>query len=87
MRSWWIIAGIFVSTSAFCQTVADPEFKFHEAANLYINKDYDKALASVKEGLRMDPSSERLEQLRKLLEKEKKEQQQKDQQNNEQKEK
>lgn len=87
MRGWLIIVSVFFCTALHAQTVADPEFKFHEAANLYINKDYDKALASVKEGLRLDPKSQRLEELRKLLEKEKKDQQKKDQQNKEQKEK
>ena len=80
---------LFVSAATFSygQTVADPEFKFHEAANLYINKDYDKALASVKEGLKMAPNSQRLEELRKLLEQEKKDQQKKDQEKKQQDEK
>jgi hypothetical protein len=83
MRSRLSIIGILFSVTVYSQTVADPEFKFHEAANLYINKDYDKALASVKEGLRMDPGSQRLEELRKILEQEKKDQQKKDQENKE----
>jgi hypothetical protein len=83
MRSWLSIICIFFSVTVYSQTVADPEFKFHEAANLYINKDFDKALASVKDGLRMDPGSQRLEELRKILEQEKKDQQKKDQENKE----
>ncbi|HEX7015972.1 MAG TPA: hypothetical protein VF191_10705 [Cyclobacteriaceae bacterium] len=64
------------------QTLARAEDKFHTASAEYIEKKYDEALATVKEGLRIQPNSEKLEALRKLLEQEKKNQQQ--QQNKEQ---
>lgn len=76
-----------LSGYAFSQTLQQAEDKFHEASNLYINKNYDKALASVKEGLKIQPKSEKLEALRKLLEQEKKQEQQKQQQQKEDQEK
>lgn len=64
------------------QTLSRAEDKFHAASAQYINKNFDQALATVKEGLKIKPDSEKLEALRKLLEQEKKNQQQ--QQNKEQ---
>jgi len=58
------------------QVLDRAEEKFHTASAQYIEKQYDQALATVKEGLRMKPNSEKLEALRKLLEQEKKNEQQ-----------
>jgi len=58
------------------QILSRAEDKFHAASAQYINKDLDQALATVKEGLKIKPDSEKLEALRKLLEQEKKNQQQ-----------
>jgi hypothetical protein len=62
--------------------------KFHEASNYYVNNDLNNALNTVKEGLRQKPGDQKLEDLRKLLEKEKekqkKEQEKKDQEKKEQ---
>ncbi len=70
------------TTPARGQAIARAEDKFHAASAQYIEKQYDQALATVKEGLKIKPDSEKLEALRKLLEQEKKNQQQ--QQNQEQ---
>jgi Ca-activated chloride channel family protein len=73
------------------QALSRAEDKFHAASDLYINKNFDQALATVKEGLKIKPDSEKLEALRKLLEQEKKNQekqkQEQQQQNKEQQEK
>ncbi|HEY8512401.1 MAG TPA: hypothetical protein VIL31_10610 [Cyclobacteriaceae bacterium] len=58
------------------QVLDRAEEKFHTASAQYIEKQYDQALATVKEGLRIKPNSEKLEALRKLLEQEKKNEQQ-----------
>lgn len=58
------------------QILSRAEDKFHAASAQYINKDLDQALATVKEGLKIKPDSEKLEALRKLLEQEKQNQQQ-----------
>jgi Ca-activated chloride channel family protein len=60
--------------------------KFHEASNYYVNNDLSNALNTVKEGLRQKPGDQKLEDLRKLLEKEK-EKQKKDQEKKEQEKK
>jgi Ca-activated chloride channel family protein len=72
----------FTTYVANGQVLDRAEEKFHTASAQYIEKQYDQALATVKEGLRIKPNSEKLEALRKLLEQEKKNQQQ--QQNQEQ---
>ncbi|HLT79851.1 MAG TPA: hypothetical protein VKZ86_02415 [Cyclobacteriaceae bacterium] len=72
----------FAAHAVSGQTIARAEEKFHTASAQYIEKKYDEALTTVKEGLKIKPNSEKLEALRKLLEQEKKQQQQ--QQNQEQ---
>lgn len=81
---------ILIAGNVSAQILLQSEEKFHQASNLYINKNFDQALATVKEGLRAQPNSEKLEALRKLLEQEQKkqqEQQKKDQQKKEQEKK
>lgn len=75
-------AATFAAHAARGQAIARAEDKFHTASAQYIEKKYDEALSTVKEGLKIKPNSEKLEALRKLLEQEKKNQQQ--QQNKEQ---
>lgn len=51
---------------------------FHQGSGQFIHKNTDEALASVNKGLRAEPSNQKLQQLKKLLEQEKKDQQQKE---------
>ncbi len=51
---------------------------FHQGSSHFIHKNTDQALASVNQGLRAEPSNQKLQQLKKLLEQEKKDQQQKE---------
>lgn len=85
----WIALGLVlaISTAARSQTLLQAEEKFHQASRQYINNDLEGALASVKQGLKYQPKSEKLEALRKILEQEQKqqeEQQKKDQQKKDQ---
>src|SRR5688572_10212330 len=69
---------ILLFATFFC--VSGQEKEFHVASNLYINNQVKEALATVKQGLKANPQDQKLEELRKLLEKEQeKEQQNKDQ--------
>lgn len=76
------LALLFAAAHLQAQTLSRAEDKFHAASAQYINKNLDQALATVKEGLKIKPDSEKLEALRKLLEQEK--QQQQEQQNKDQ---
>jgi hypothetical protein len=70
---------VFVGTlTVHAQMLEDR--KFHEASNYYVNNDLNNALSTVKEGLRQKPGDQKLEDLRKLLEKEKKKEEEKKEQ-------
>lgn len=70
---------LIVTTIAFCQTSAIAEDKFHTASGFFVDKDYQTALATVKEGLTVEPNNQKLLTLKKILEQEQKKQQQEQQ--------
>ena len=75
-RLFIILPLLLMAGHLHAQILSRAEDKFHAASAQYINKDLDQALATVKEGLKIKPDSEKLEALRKLLEQEKQNQQQ-----------
>jgi outer membrane biosynthesis protein TonB len=85
MKSFfWISIFLTVSRLSFAQ---GGEEYFHQGSGSFIRKDIDQALASVNKGLKLEPSSKKLQELKKLLEQQKKDQQQKDQQDKDQQQK
>lgn len=72
----FLLSLLLVAGLAQGQALSRAEDKFHAASAQYIDKNFDQALATVREGLKIRPDSEKLEALRKLLEQEKKNQQQ-----------
>lgn len=90
IRVLFVLILLMAGGKMYSQVLLPSEEKFHQASDLYINKNFEQALATVKEGLRTQPNSEKLAALKKLLEQEQKkqqEQQKKDQQNKDQQKK
>jgi hypothetical protein len=89
IRVFVVLIFLLTAEEMYSQVLLPSEEKFHQASDLYINKNFEQALATVKEGLRAQPNSQKLEALKKLLEQEQKkqDQQKKDQENKDQQKK
>lgn len=80
---------LFSTCLTYSQKSMVAEEKFHAASGFFIDKDFQTALATVNEGLSVQPENQKLQTLKKILEQEQKkqQQQQKEQQEKEQQQK